>query len=102
VSGAGNAGGLLLAYRALRLGQVGIVAPIVSTEGAITAVIALLGGESLPAAVWATLAVIVAEIVLGATHADDEHAPRARRRSAARCRRGRRRTRARRVGRRRG
>jgi drug/metabolite transporter (DMT)-like permease len=75
VSGIGNAGGLLLAYRALRLGQVGIVAPIISTEGAITAVIALLAGESLSAAVWATLAVIVAGIVLGATH-DEDGAPR--------------------------
>jgi drug/metabolite transporter (DMT)-like permease len=75
LSGIGNAGGLLLAYRALRFGQVGIVAPIVSTEGAITAVIALLAGESLSTAVWATLAVIVAGIVLSATHEDDAPGP---------------------------
>jgi drug/metabolite transporter (DMT)-like permease len=75
VSGVGNAGGLLLAYRALRFGQVGIVAPIVSTEGAITALIALLAGESLSAAVWATLAVIVAGIVLSAAHDDDASGP---------------------------
>jgi drug/metabolite transporter (DMT)-like permease len=72
LSGAGNAGGLLLTYRALRFGQVGIVAPIVSTEGAITAVIALLAGESLSSAVWATLAVIVAGIVLSSTHDDGD------------------------------
>jgi drug/metabolite transporter (DMT)-like permease len=75
VAGVGNAGGLLLAYRALRFGQVGIVAPIVSTEGAITALIALLAGESLSAAVWATLAVIVAGIVLSATHDEDASGP---------------------------
>jgi drug/metabolite transporter (DMT)-like permease len=75
VAGVGNAGGLLLAYRALRFGQVGIVAPIVSTEGAITALIALLAGESLSVAVWATLAVIVAGIVLSATHDDDASGP---------------------------
>ncbi len=35
VAGAGNAVGLLLTYLALRTGKVGIVAPIVSAEGAI-------------------------------------------------------------------
>jgi drug/metabolite transporter (DMT)-like permease len=74
VAGAGNAGGLLLAYRALRLGQVGIVAPIVSTEGAITALIALLAGESLSTAAWVTLGVIVTGIVLSATHEGDDEA----------------------------
>jgi drug/metabolite transporter (DMT)-like permease len=84
VAGVGNAGGLLLAYRALRCGQVGIVAPIVSTEGAITALIALLAGESLSVAVWATLAVIVAGIVLSATHDDDASGPGAVSRADAR------------------
>jgi drug/metabolite transporter (DMT)-like permease len=84
VAGVGNAGGLLLAYRALRFGQVGIVAPIVSTEGAITALIALLAGESLSVAVWATLAVIVAGIVLSATHDDDASGPGAVSRADAR------------------
>jgi drug/metabolite transporter (DMT)-like permease len=84
VAGIGNAGGLLLAYRALRFGQVGIVAPIVSTEGAITAVIALLAGESLSVAVWATLAVIVAGIVLSATHEGDPSGPGAVSRADAR------------------
>jgi drug/metabolite transporter (DMT)-like permease len=84
VAGIGNAGGLLLAYRALRFGQVGIVAPIVSTEGAITAVIALLAGESLSIAVWATLAVIAAGIVLSATHEGDASGPGAVSRADAR------------------
>ena len=47
ISGAGNVAGLVLAYNALRIGQVALVAPLVSTEGAIAALIALLAGESL-------------------------------------------------------
>src|ERR671930_1564348 len=47
VAGVGNVAGLLLAYSALRVGKVGIVAPLVSTQGAIAAVISLLAGEAL-------------------------------------------------------
>ena len=50
IGGVGNAGGLLLVYRGLRVGKVGVVAPIASTEGAIAALIAILAGESLSAA----------------------------------------------------
>src|SRR5205814_796079 len=35
VSGAGNVMGLVLTYSALRIGQVALVAPLVSTEGAV-------------------------------------------------------------------
>ena len=38
LAGAGSAVGLSLMYRALRLGKVGVVAPIASTEGALAAV----------------------------------------------------------------
>ncbi len=58
LAGAGNVGGLLLSYHALRIGQVGLVAPLVSTEGAIAAVIAVFAGESLRPSVGATLALI--------------------------------------------
>src|SRR6185369_17910713 len=71
VAGVGNAGGLLLVYRGLRLGKVGVVAPIASTEGAIAALIAILAGESLSAGVGVALVVIVAGIVLSARPADD-------------------------------
>jgi drug/metabolite transporter (DMT)-like permease len=64
VGGLGNVGGLLLLYTALRTGKVGIVGPIVSTEGAIAAVLAILAGESLAAGTGATLALIVVGIVL--------------------------------------
>jgi len=61
-SGVGNVLGLVLTYRALRIGQVALVAPLVSTEGAVAAVIALIAGEPLAAGVAFTLAVIMAGI----------------------------------------
>jgi drug/metabolite transporter (DMT)-like permease len=71
VSGAGNVAGLTLVYRALRIGQVALIAPLVSTEGAIAAVIALLAGESLAPAVGVTLAVIVVGVCVSAVPAAD-------------------------------
>jgi drug/metabolite transporter (DMT)-like permease len=71
VGGVGNAGGLLLVYLGLRVGKVGVVAPIASTEGAIAALVAILAGESLSAAVAATLVVVVAGIVLSARPPED-------------------------------
>jgi uncharacterized membrane protein len=50
VAGTGNVGGLLLAYGALRIGKVSIVAPISSTEGAIAALTLILAGETVGAA----------------------------------------------------
>src|SRR5919109_3251526 len=67
VSGLGNVCGLLLAYSALRLGKVGIVAPVVSTEGAIAAVISVLAGEEIGAGVGVTLGVIALGILLAAS-----------------------------------
>jgi drug/metabolite transporter (DMT)-like permease len=61
-SGVGNVVGLVLTYRALRIGQVALVAPLVSTEGAVAAVIALIAGESLAPGVALTLTAIVAGI----------------------------------------
>jgi drug/metabolite transporter (DMT)-like permease len=73
VAAAGNVVGLLLAYSALRVGKVGIVAPVVGTQGAIAAVIAVLAGESLNAGAGPTLAVIAAGIfVAGSAPADGE------------------------------
>src|SRR5919108_5086644 len=61
VAGVGNVAGLLLAYSALRIGKVGIVAPLVSTQGAIAALIAIIGGEQ----VGAEVAVLLAAIAIG-------------------------------------
>jgi drug/metabolite transporter (DMT)-like permease len=66
VSGVGNVAGLLSAYAALRTGKVGVVAPIVSTEGAIAAVIAVVAGESIAPGAGVTLAVIAGGILLAA------------------------------------
>ena len=66
LAGAGNVAGLLLAYRALRIGQVALVAPVVSAEGAIAALLALLSGEHVAPAVGAALAMIVAGVSLAA------------------------------------
>ena len=62
--GIGNVGGLLLTFTALQSGQVGIVATIASTEGAIAAVFAVIAGEPLPVAVAIALAVVVVGVVL--------------------------------------
>ncbi len=62
--GIGNVGGLLLEFVALRIGKVGIVATIASTEGAIAGVFAVIAGEPLSVAVGLALAVVVAGVVL--------------------------------------
>jgi len=56
--------GLLLAYRALVIGRVSIVTPIVSTEGAVAALGSVVLGESLGIATAVILAVIAAGVVL--------------------------------------
>ena len=56
-------------YAALRIGKVGIVAPIVSTEGAIAAVISVAAGERLQGVSYALLAIVAVGVVLaGAGH----------------------------------
>ena len=65
-AGVGNVLGLFLAYTALRSGKVGLVAPIVSTEGAIAAVLAVAAGESLGAAPVVLLALMASGVVLAA------------------------------------
>jgi len=72
VAGLGNVLGLLLAYSALRIGKVGIVAPIVSTEGAIAAVISVIAGEQIARGVGVTLAVIAVGILLAAATREAE------------------------------
>jgi drug/metabolite transporter (DMT)-like permease len=58
--------GLLLAYAALSIGQVSIVAPIVATEGALAAVLSILLGEPVGAITGVLLAVIALGVVLAA------------------------------------
>ena len=70
LAGIGNIVGLLFVYTALRTGKVGIVGPIVSTEGAIAAVLAVLAGEHLAAGSAAMLALIAVGIAIAATTAE--------------------------------
>lgn len=67
LAGAGNVGGLLLLYTGFRLGGVGVVSPISSTEGAVAALIAVAAGEELGAGTALALAAIVAGVVLVAS-----------------------------------
>ena len=80
VAGVGNVAGLLLAYAALRAGKVAIVAPLISTQGAIAAVVAVVAGESLAPGSGVLLAVIVLGVVLagrGSGEQDERHELRA-------------------------
>jgi drug/metabolite transporter (DMT)-like permease len=74
VAGIGNVVGLLLAYAALRVGKVGIVAPVIATQGAVAAVLAVVAGESIGAGAAVTLAVIAVGVVLAglAGEADED------------------------------
>jgi drug/metabolite transporter (DMT)-like permease len=64
LGGLGNSIGLLLAYSGFKIGKVGVVAPIVSTEGAIAAVIAVAAGEQLAPGTGVALVVIAVGIML--------------------------------------
>ena len=66
VAGFGNILGLLLVYTGLRIGKVGVVAPISSIEGAVAAVIAVAAGEQLGAWTAVALVVIAVGVVLAA------------------------------------
>ena len=63
LGGAANIAGLALLYIAYRAGDVGLVAPITSTEGAVAAVIAIAAGERVQVSVVILLAVIVLGVV---------------------------------------
>jgi drug/metabolite transporter (DMT)-like permease len=79
LSGAGNVIGLLLAYSALRVGKVAIVAPITSTEGAIAAVIAVIAGEQIAEGAGVALAAVAVGIVLATVGGDGAVDPQPRR-----------------------
>jgi len=60
VAGIGNITGLLLVYTGLRIGKVGVVAPISSSEGAVAAVIAVAAGETLGA--WTAIGLLIVAV----------------------------------------
>jgi drug/metabolite transporter (DMT)-like permease len=70
LAGLGNVGGLLFAYAALKVGKVGLVAPVVATEGAVAAVVSSVFGESIAPLVVLALAVIVVGVVVSSVAPD--------------------------------
>jgi drug/metabolite transporter (DMT)-like permease len=83
LSGTGNVVGLMIAYRAMRIGQVALVAPLISTEGAVAAVIALLAGESVAPGTGVALAAIAVGVCLSAVPPSERVDPGGARRSQA-------------------
>lgn len=79
VAGIGNVVGLLLEYNGLRIGKVGVVAAIASTEGALTAVLAIVFGEHVTRATAVVLAVIAVGVVLASIAPEDAGEVRERR-----------------------
>ena len=65
-AGIGNAAGLVLAAFAFRYGKVAVIAPILATEGALSAAIAARLGQSLAPSVGVLLVVIVVGVLLAA------------------------------------
>jgi drug/metabolite transporter (DMT)-like permease len=72
MSGFGNIFGLLLTYAAYRLGAVGIVSTIASTEGAIAAVLSVAAGEILAPGGGIILALIAVGVALAASAGGEE------------------------------
>jgi drug/metabolite transporter (DMT)-like permease len=72
LAGAANVGGLLLTYAAYRVGAVGIVATIGSTEGAIAAVISVIAGQMLAPGSGLVLGLVAIGVVLAATSGGNE------------------------------
>ena len=72
LSGFLNTTGLVLIYSAYRIGAVGIVSTIVSTDGAIAAVISVVAGESLAPGSGPVLAVVALGVVVAATSGGHE------------------------------
>jgi drug/metabolite transporter (DMT)-like permease len=65
-AGIANSGGLLFVYTALQRGKVGVVGPIVSTEGAIGATLAIAAGDPISGPAMAILGLIALGVVLAA------------------------------------
>jgi drug/metabolite transporter (DMT)-like permease len=69
-AGAGNVTGLVFSALAFRVGKVGVIAPILATEGALAAVISAILGESIAPIVAFLLLLIVGGVVLAASAPD--------------------------------
>jgi drug/metabolite transporter (DMT)-like permease len=72
LAGVCNVVGLLLTYTAYRIGAVGIISTIASTEGAIAALFAVLAGEALQPGSGPVLGVIALGVAMAATGGHEE------------------------------
>jgi drug/metabolite transporter (DMT)-like permease len=72
LSGVLNVSGLVMEFVALGSGRVSVVTPIISAEGAVTALIAGLVGEPLAGIAWAALTVVVVGVIATCTTAATE------------------------------
>jgi uncharacterized membrane protein len=72
ISAVGNIVGLLLAYTAFQGGKVAVIAPILSTEGAMGAVLSIIFGESVGIAAALVLTAIAAGIILASAGGANE------------------------------
>ena len=75
VTGLANILGLVLEYLALRVGRVGLVVGLVSAEGAIAAIINIVGGHPVEVVVAFALAVTAAGVVIIGLASEDAGAP---------------------------
>jgi drug/metabolite transporter (DMT)-like permease len=66
LGGAGNMVGLLLLYRALRIGQLGVVTPIVSAEGGVAALLAIAAGQPISGLRGLALTMVLTGVVMTA------------------------------------
>lgn len=71
ISGASNVVGLLLAYTAFKAGKVAVIAPIISTEGAMGAVISIALGEQVGIAAAIVLTAIAIGVILASSGRDE-------------------------------
>lgn len=78
LSGLCNIVGFLFVYTALGVGKVGVVAPIVATQGAVTAVLAALNGSMLEGMVTFWLIVVMIGVVIAARSKDPAPIPKER------------------------
>lgn len=70
ISGLGNVGGLILNSFAYRMGKVGVISPIIATEGAIAAIISAAFGAPIAPLVILTLTVIVIGVIMAGVAPD--------------------------------
>lgn len=74
-SGFGSVIGLILVYRGLRIGKIGVVLALTSTEGAIAAVFSIIAGESLSLPIVLVLGLIAVGIATVALAGESSAAP---------------------------